>query len=85
MLDMNDTRSDIIPSLDLETLRVRNLPSAVYDLLIDGQEVASYTRAELSASVNLAALKMTGPVKDFLFLINFMTCLDAILTAIFLR
>lgn len=48
--------SDIIPSLDLETLRVRNLPSGVYDLLIDGRKVASYTQTELSASVNLATV-----------------------------
>jgi hypothetical protein len=48
--------SDLIPSLDQETLRVRNLAPGSYDLVIDGRKMATYTQADLSAGVNLAAV-----------------------------
>jgi len=56
VLALTSKLSDLIPSLDQETLRVRNLAPGSYDLLIDGRKAATYTQADLSAGINLATV-----------------------------
>jgi hypothetical protein len=48
--------SDFIDSLDKEMLTVTGATAASYALKIDGQDVATFTREQLAAGVNLAAL-----------------------------
>ncbi|MEI6715350.1 MAG: SGNH/GDSL hydrolase family protein [Verrucomicrobiota bacterium] len=50
--------------LNQERLRVTNLPEASFDLLIDGERVASFTATELSKGVNLAELSNTPQIKQ---------------------
>ena len=58
---------DIVPfneDLNLERLRVTNLPEGSYDLLIDDGKVASFTAVQFSAGVNLATLSETPQMKQ---------------------
>lgn len=48
--------SDLIDTLDQEMLRVRNLSAAKLELRIDGAAVATFTKEQLEAGVNLARL-----------------------------
>ena len=48
--------TDFIEALNQETLRVTGLPSGAYDLKIDGERIATFTDAQLAASINLAHL-----------------------------
>ena len=49
--------SDIMESLDQQILMVTNLSAANYELKIDNTELGSFSREQLAAGVNLAALK----------------------------
>ena len=42
-------------------LKVTNLTAPSYDVLVDGQKVATYTQAQLAAGVNLSSLT-SGPI-----------------------
>jgi hypothetical protein len=60
-IDVNDpvimlavNSSDFLEKLDQQRLKVSGLKTGNYDLLIDGDKVASYTQEELSTGVNLA-------------------------------
>ena len=55
-LDLALDCSDFMDALNRETLRVRGLEAAKYALKIDGSQVGSFTREQLSEGVNLAAL-----------------------------
>ncbi|MGA2136352.1 MAG: SGNH/GDSL hydrolase family protein [Bryobacteraceae bacterium] len=62
-VDMKDTAvalalrvSDFMEALDQESLRVTGLTAARYTLKIDDATVGSFTKEELAAGVNLAAL-----------------------------
>jgi lysophospholipase L1-like esterase len=48
--------SDIVATLDQEILQLANLPAASYQLKIDDQDIAVFTREQLAAGVNLATL-----------------------------
>lgn len=43
-----------IPSLDRQMLRVTGLSGATYTLSIDGQQIGTFSRAELGSGINLA-------------------------------
>jgi hypothetical protein len=55
-LDLALQYSDFMEALNQQTLRVRGLEAAKYTLKIDGSEVGSFLREQLSAGVNLAVL-----------------------------
>lgn len=70
MLAINS--SDFIEALNQQTLQVTGLTGAKYALTIDGAAVGSFTREELTAGVNLAALdtpmaKQAATVLDLTF------------------
>jgi len=46
--------SDLLASIDQETLQVASLPGASYDLKIDGVDVGAFTSAQLASGINLA-------------------------------
>jgi lysophospholipase L1-like esterase len=48
--------SDIVEALDQETLKVTGLTAPRYQLRIDGDEIATFTRSQLEEGVNLAQL-----------------------------
>jgi lysophospholipase L1-like esterase len=48
--------SEILPTLDAETLKADGLSGERYALKIDGSEVATFTKEELAKGVNLATL-----------------------------
>ena len=48
--------SDFMEALNQQTLRVRGLEAAKYTLKIDGSEVGSFSREQLTKGLNLAAL-----------------------------
>lgn len=48
--------SDLVRSLDEETLRIKGLPAGMYDLRIDDREMGSYSQQDFSSGVNLATL-----------------------------
>jgi lysophospholipase L1-like esterase len=48
--------SDIVETLNRETLRVRGLPAGSYGLKIDGEVVGQFTAKELAEGLNLAVL-----------------------------
>lgn len=62
-LDFNDAMTPMlvkiseIADLDQMILRVESLDSSRYDLIIDGKEIASFSREELQHGVNLALFK----------------------------
>jgi hypothetical protein len=75
-LDMGDPvlrlalrASNVVDALDQQPLRVTGLPAPRYTLKIDGEEIGSFTRAELATGVNLAILptpmtRQAGQVHD---------------------
>ena len=48
--------SNIVESLDQQILKVTGLPAPKYVLKIDGEEIGTWTRADLARGVNLALL-----------------------------
>lgn len=48
--------SDLVNTLDQETLQVQGLPAGQYDLKIDGRKVATLSGQELNTGINLATL-----------------------------
>ncbi len=48
--------SDLVQTLDQQSLKVTGLKDAEYSLLIDGEEVGTFTRETLAAGINLALL-----------------------------
>jgi lysophospholipase L1-like esterase len=48
--------SDFVNALDKQTITVTGLPAQSYALVIDGQPIGTFTRADLAAGVNLATL-----------------------------
>jgi len=48
--------SDLVAALDEETIAVQGLPGGKYDLLIDDENLGSFTDQELSAGLNLALI-----------------------------
>jgi hypothetical protein len=48
--------SNIVESLDQQLLKVTGLPAPKYALKIDGEEIGTWTREELTRGVNLALL-----------------------------
>ena len=57
--------SNIVESLDQQLLKVTGLPAPKYALKIDGEEIGTWTREELTRGVNLALL-MTPMLKQAL-------------------
>jgi lysophospholipase L1-like esterase len=49
--------SDLVAALDQETLKVLNLTPGMYDLLIDGRKVGSFTSGQLEDGINLATME----------------------------
>jgi lysophospholipase L1-like esterase len=49
--------SDIVATLDQETLQVANLPSASYDLKIDKTDLGQFTKDQFAQGINLATLQ----------------------------
>ncbi len=56
VLALTTKLSDLISSLDQETLRLYGLPVGNYDLLIDDRKVATFSSDDLTAGVNLSLL-----------------------------
>lgn len=54
---------DHLKDLNWYGLEIANLPAGKYDVLIDGQRVATHTHTELAAGVNLGNVT-TGPIYD---------------------
>jgi lysophospholipase L1-like esterase len=48
--------SDVVRSLDQQTVKVTGLPAGKYSLRIDNEEVGQWTREDLASGVNLATL-----------------------------
>jgi lysophospholipase L1-like esterase len=48
--------SDLINTLDMETLRVSGITAGSYNLRIDGKEVGEFSAEQLAAGINLALL-----------------------------
>jgi lysophospholipase L1-like esterase len=48
--------SDIMDALNQQVVKVKDLPSGVYSINIDGKSVGSFNRDELAAGVNLGGL-----------------------------
>lgn len=48
--------SDFVQALDLETLQVTDLVDGTYRLTIDGEDMGTFSAAQLAGSINLAAL-----------------------------
>lgn len=62
-LDMKDAAvaavvrlSDVLESLNQQTLKIKNLAAPRYALKIDGEEMGTWTKEELAAGINLAVL-----------------------------
>lgn len=62
-IDMNDAvvalavrSSDVVETLNQQTLKVKGLSAPRYQLKIDGEVIAAFTREELSDGINLAVL-----------------------------
>lgn len=49
--------SDLVATLDQETLQLRGLPTGSYDLLIDSRKIGTFTSDELTAGINLATME----------------------------
>lgn len=49
--------SDIVEALDQEILRVRNLDSGSYELMIDGRRIGIFPADQLAKGINLATLE----------------------------
>jgi hypothetical protein len=56
LMELAVKSSDIIETLDQETLRVTGLAAAKWELKIDGLTAGSFTKEELANGVNLATL-----------------------------
>jgi lysophospholipase L1-like esterase len=54
--------SDFVEALNQQPLRVSGLTAARYQLKIDGEPIGSFTKDELAAGVNLAALPTLTPM-----------------------
>ena len=63
--------SDVVATLDQETLRVKTLYPGEYDLLIDGRKAGRFTNDQLSTGINLAT--METPMLDQARLVAFDT------------
>jgi lysophospholipase L1-like esterase len=70
-LDMKDAgimlavrSSDVIQALDQELLRVTKLVAPRYRLKIDGEDVGTFTREQLTDGINLATLPSTPMLKQ---------------------
>lgn len=49
--------SDIVATLDQETLLVHALTTGTYDLLIDGRKIGSFSSDDLASGINLATME----------------------------
>lgn len=57
IVDLAVSSSDLVQTLDQETLQVTGLPEGSYRLTIDGNDVANFRNTELASGINLARLE----------------------------